>query len=71
MLEHTAFRRFQVLVDAFNRLNVPDNASKYQRLHATLDEKHGVELRDIVCIGLFKEDPSIIRDIAYGIQERG
>ena len=55
ILEETAYRRFEVLVRAMKRLNVPSDVSKYQQLHADLDKDHGHELIYKVCLPLIKD----------------
>jgi len=68
ILEQTAFPRFHCLVRAFQRIgNIPEEVTYYQRLHATLDEKHGDELIHQVCLPLIQKSPKFLLDLCRGI----
>jgi len=68
ILEQTAFPRFHTLVRAFQRLgNIPEEVSYYQRLHSVLDEKHGRELIEDVCIPFVSSSQHALHELCRGI----
>jgi len=70
LMEHSAPPRFQAMVDACTRLDVPSDVIEYQRVHIHVDEDHGAEWLEHVLVPLAEESPDVLREIGMGVLTR-
>ncbi len=70
LMEYTAPVRFQAMVDGCNRLGVPADVVRYQRIHVHVDADHGAEWLDNVLVPLAHQSAEARREIAMGMLTR-
>jgi hypothetical protein len=70
LMEHSAPPRFQAMVDACTRLEVPPGVIEYQRIHVDVDEDHGAEWLDHVLVPLVRHSPAALREVSMGVLTR-
>ncbi|MUN36899.1 iron-containing redox enzyme family protein [Actinomadura litoris] len=70
LMEHSAPPRFQAMVDACTRLEVPPSVIEYQHIHVHVDEDHGAEWLDHVLVPLVRRSPAALREVSMGVLTR-
>jgi hypothetical protein len=71
LLETSAPARFAATVDGCRRLGVPEYVSRYQEVHAHVDQEHSREWIDGVFTPIAKKNPDVIPEFAIGVLIRG
>ena len=71
LLETSAPARFAATRDGCRRLGVPEYVSRYQEVHAHVDQDHSREWIDGVFTPIAKKNPDVIPEFAIGTLIRG
>lgn len=70
VLEESAPVRFQAMVDGCERLNVPEEVTRYQSIHVHVDENHGEQWFEYVLMGLVDRSDELREEICKGVLNR-
>jgi hypothetical protein len=71
LLETSAPARFAATVDGCHRLGVPEYVSRYQEVHAHVDQEHSREWIEGVFTPIAEKNPDVIPEFAIGVLIRG